>query len=82
MMQPWIYTDALVVGIAITTRMVVPGSTTSATSIWSLEQATRSIVEVAKDYTTSKAGFYDEEEFKEIISIHGSIKDNLRRRAP
>ena len=81
-MQPWIYTDAPVVGVAITTRTVVPGSATGATNIWSLEQATRFIVEVAKDYTTGKARFYDEEEFKEIIRIHGSIKDILRRGVP
>jgi hypothetical protein len=82
MMQPWIYTKAPVVGVAITTSMVVPGSATGATNIFHLEQATRFVVEVAKDFGRGRVKFYDEEEWKKIISIHGSLADLMRRGAP
>jgi hypothetical protein len=82
MMQPWIYTKAPVVGVAITTSMVVPGSATGATNIFHLEQATRFIVEVAKDFGRGRVKFYDEGEWEKIISIHGSLADLMRRGAP
>jgi hypothetical protein len=82
MMQPWIYTKAPVVGVAITTSMVVPGSATGATNIFHLEQATRFVVEVAKDFGRGRVKFYDEEEWEKIISIHGSLADLMRRGAP
>lgn len=82
MMQPWIYTKAPVVGVAITTSMIVPGSATGATNIIHLEQATRFIVEVAKDFSRAKVRFYDEEEWEKIISIHGSLTDLMKRGAP
>jgi hypothetical protein len=82
MMQPWIYTKAPIVGVAITTSMVVPGSATGATNIFHLEQATRFVVEVAKDFGRGRVKFYDEEEWKKIISIHGSLADLMRRGTP
>jgi len=80
--QPWIYTTAPVVGVAITTRLVVPGSATGATNIFSLEQAARFVVEVAKDFTMGRAKFYDEEEWNTIIKIHGRIDHIMKRGAP
>lgn len=74
MMQPWIYTTAPVVGVAITTRMALPGSGTGITNFISLEQATRFIVEVAKDFTSGRAEFYDREEWETILKIHGPIR--------
>ncbi len=82
MVQPWLYTSAPLVGVAITTRMAVPGSATGATNIYSLEQATRFIVEVAKDFASGKLAFYDKEEWERIIEIHGSVKEILRKGAP
>ncbi|RLG87818.1 MAG: DUF1177 domain-containing protein [Thermoprotei archaeon] len=82
MVQPWIYTKAPVVGVAITARMAIPGSATGATNIWALEQATRFVVEVAKEFTAGRAKFYDEEEWKKLISIHGELRDIMRKGAP
>ncbi|MEM2470555.1 MAG: DUF1177 domain-containing protein [Nitrososphaerota archaeon] len=82
MMQPWLYTKAPVVGVAITTRMVVPGSVTGVTNFISLENATRFIVEVAKQFGKGKVRFYDEEEWKTILAIHGPLRDIMRRGAP
>ena len=80
--QPWIYTKAPVVGVATTARVAVPGSATGATNIWALEQAARFVVEVAKDFTAGRAKFYDEEEWRKIVSIHGELRDVMRRGAP
>ena len=82
MVQPWIYTHAPVVGVGITTRQAVPGSATGATNIYSLEQAARFIVEVAKEYTARRAKFYSEEEWRTIIEKHGSIREIMRKGAP
>jgi len=82
MMQPWIYTKAPIVGVAITTRLPVPGSATGATSIWSLEQATRFVVEVAKEFTSGRVRFYDEDERSTIMKVHGSVEEIMNRGAP
>ncbi|MEM2007173.1 MAG: DUF1177 domain-containing protein [Sulfolobales archaeon] len=82
MMQPWLYTKAPVVGVAITARMALPGSGTGPTNFVALEQATRFVVEVAKDFTMGRARFYDPEEWETIMRIHGPIADLLRRGIP
>lgn len=82
MMQPWIYTKAPVVGVATTTTLPVPGSATGATNVMALEQATRFVVEVAKEFTAGRMRFYDEGEWNTIMRIHGEIGEILRRGAP
>jgi len=82
MMQPWIYTKAPVVGVATTTMLPVPGSATGATNVTVLEQATRFVVEVAKEFTAGKIRFYDESEWETIMSVHGRIDEILRRGVP
>ena len=82
MVQPWLYTKAPVVGIATTTKTVVPGSATGATNAYVLEQVVRFIVEVAKDYTRGKLRFYDENEWKTIMEKHGSVREILSRGTP
>ncbi|MEM2288762.1 MAG: DUF1177 domain-containing protein [Sulfolobales archaeon] len=82
MMQPWLYTKAPVVGVAITARMALPGSGTGPTNFVALEQATRFVVEVAKDFTMGRARFYDPEEWETIMRIHGPVADLLRRGTP
>ncbi|MEM4932525.1 MAG: DUF1177 domain-containing protein [Desulfurococcaceae archaeon] len=82
MMQPWLYTSAPVVGVAITARLALPGSGTGITNFIALEQATRFVVEVAKDFTMGRARFYDPEEWDIIMKIHGSISHVLKRSMP
>ena len=82
MVQPWLYTTAPVVGVAITARAAVPGSATGATNVWALDQAARFIVEVAKEYTSGNIRFYDEEEWKKLVEIHGSMREAMRKGTP
>ena len=81
-MQPWLYTSAPVVGVAITARMALPGSGTGSTNIYALESAARFVVEVAKDYTMGRAKFYDEKEWETITRIHGHVREIMSRGAP
>jgi len=82
MMLPWMYTKSPVVGVAITSSTLIPGSATGVTNIIHLEQATRFIVEVAKDFGRGKVKFYDEQEWEKIVSIHGSLTDLMKRGVP
>jgi len=82
MMQPWIYTKAPVVGVATTTSLPVPGSATGATNAWALEQATRFVIEVAKEYTAGRIKFYDKAEWNTIMQVHGRIDEILKKGAP
>lgn len=82
MMQPWLYTKAPVVGVAITARMALPGSGTGITNFVALEQATRFVVEVAKDFTMGRARFYDPDEWETIVRIHGPVADLFRKNIP
>ncbi len=80
--QPWIYTEAPVVGVAITAKSVIPGSATGVTDIYALDKACRFVIEVAKGFTENRIKLYDEEEYKKIREIHGDIGEILRRGAP
>ncbi|MEM4487947.1 MAG: DUF1177 domain-containing protein [Desulfurococcaceae archaeon] len=73
MMQPWLYTSAPVVGVAITAKLALPGSATGVTNFIPLEQATRFVAEVAKDFTTGRAEFFDPEEWEALIKSHGPV---------
>lgn len=78
-MQPWLMTDAPVVGVATIARLPIPGCGTGCNYILGLEAATRFCIEVAKDFTSNKCKFYNEEEFNKIISLYGSMKNIIRK---
>jgi hypothetical protein len=73
-MQPAVATQAPVVGVAITAESVVPGSATGASHIVDIEEAVRFSIEVAKKYGVGQCRFYDEEEFKKIVELYGSMR--------
>ncbi|AEC51407.1 hypothetical protein PNA2_0490 [Pyrococcus sp. NA2] len=74
MMQPATATDAPVVGVAITSEVPVPGCATGASQIVDIEQAARFCVEVAKGFGKGTVKFYDEEEFRRLVELYGSMK--------
>jgi len=73
-MQPWVATDAPVVGVAITTEVPVPGCGTGASHIPDIESAARFCIEVAKAFTERNCRFYDEKEFARLVQLYGSMK--------
>jgi hypothetical protein len=77
-MQPWIATDAPVVGVAITTEVPVPGCGTGASHCIDIELASRFCIEVAKAYGDGKCRFYDRAEFQSLVELYGSMR-HLRR---
>lgn len=80
--QPWVYSRGPVLGVATTARMPVPGSATGATNAYILEQASRFVLEVAKDYTAKKLSFHSEEEWNTILRVHGSLREVLCKGLP
>lgn len=73
-MQPSTCTDAPVVGVAITTEVMVPGCGTGCSHFEDIEETARFALEVAKYYTAGKVSFYDEHEFKRMNELYGSMK--------
>jgi hypothetical protein len=73
-LQPSTSTHSPVVGVAITTEVPVPGSATGANQVMDIEMAVRFVVEVAKAFGEEKCSFFDEKEFKKLISLYGSLE--------
>lgn len=74
LVQPCTATASPVVGIAITTEVAVPGYASGASHEVDIELASRFVVEVAKCFGRGTCKFYDEEEFKRIIALYGSME--------
>jgi hypothetical protein len=72
-LQPATATNAPVVGIAITTETTVPGCATGASHMTDLDEAARFMLEVAKSFGRRSLKLYDEEEFKKLQSLYGSM---------
>jgi len=73
-MQPATATHAPVVGVAITTEVAVAGCATGASHPLDIEMATRFCIEAAKAFGEGKCSFYDNREFKKLISLYGSFE--------
>ncbi len=79
-MQPWLATDAPVVGVAITTEVPVPGCGTGASHCVDIEVAARFCLEVAKAYGAGACAFYDPAEFHRLVELYGPMR-HLRRQS-
>ncbi|MGD2249775.1 MAG: DUF1177 domain-containing protein [Candidatus Methanofastidiosia archaeon] len=75
-MQPCTRTKAPVVGVAITSEVVVPGCATGVNQLLDIESAARFCVEVVKQYTEKT--FYDAEEFLKLTQLYGPL-DHLQK---
>lgn len=74
-LQPWVYTDSPVMGVAITSETVIPGSATGVTDLASLESAARFVLEISKRFNRRELELYYEEEYKTLIEYHGDLRD-------
>ena len=73
-MQPCTCTAAPVVGVAITSEMMVPGCGTGCSLMEDIEEAARFVLEVAKDFTAGKISFYDAQDDARMNKLYGSMK--------
>ena len=73
-LQPSRATNAPVVGVALTSESIIPGSETGANQITDIEMATRFCIEVAKEYGRSRCKFYSESEHQTLVKLYGSMK--------
>lgn len=72
-LQPAFGTAAPVVGVAITAETQVPGCATGATHVEDVDEAVRFMLEAAKEFTAGTLDFFDEEEFKLMTRLYGSL---------
>lgn len=72
-LQPCTATDAPVVGVAITTEVMVPGCATGASHFADVEEAARFMLEVAKYFGKDDLKFYDEEEYELLKKLYGPM---------
>jgi hypothetical protein len=73
-LQPATATSAPVVGVAITTETVVPGSGTGASDLASVESAVRFCIEAAKAYGSGACRWYDAQEFDRLVELYGPMR--------
>ncbi|MGQ7312324.1 DUF1177 family protein [Microbacterium arabinogalactanolyticum] len=72
-MQPTVATSAPVVGVALTAAAVVPGSSTGASYEPALQEATRFVVETAKQFTQDRVSFFDIDEYDRLVAQYGDL---------
>ncbi len=72
-LQPSTATNAPVVGVAITTEVMVPGCATGASHFADVEEASRFMLEVAKYFGKGDLKFYDEAEFAHMKQLYGTM---------
>lgn len=72
-LQPCTATDAPVMGVAITTEVMVPGCATGASHFADVEEAARFMLEVAKYFGKGDLKFYDEEEYELLKKLYGPM---------
>lgn len=72
-MQPATATSAPVVGLAVTSGSVIPGSATEAGDPMLIEQAARFCLRVAQDLPEHADLFYDAEEYDRLIAMYGDL---------
>ena len=72
-MQPSIKTPAPVVGVAITSQVIIPGCATGTNQLLDVEAAARFCCEVIKEYGKGRCKFYDSKEFSTLVGSYGSM---------
>lgn len=73
LMQPAVATSAPVVGVAITSEVAVPGSSTGASREVDIAAAAAFGVEAAKLFTRGEVRFFSEDDFKRLVRLYGSL---------
>jgi hypothetical protein len=73
-LQPAVFTNVPVVGVAVTAEVAVPGCATGANQLDDIEKAVRFSLEVAKAFGAGACSFHDEEEFRRLVEIYGSMR--------
>lgn len=73
-LQPAVATSAPVVGVAITTEVPIAGCATGASHATDIEMAVRFAIEVAKDFSSGKCCFYDNNNFNQLLKLYGDCK--------
>ncbi len=63
----------IVVGVAITSEVPIPGCATGVTQFIDIELASRFVFEVAKAFGERRCSFYDQVEFEQLLRLYGPM---------
>ncbi len=74
LMQPCTATDSPVVGVAITSEAVIPGSATGSSREVDIAAAAQFVVEVAKQFTRGKCSFFSAGNLSRLVDLYGSMQ--------
>lgn len=72
-LQPSVITEKPVIGVAITSQSIVPGSATETTNPYVIEECSRFLLAVAKEYGMGKINFYDKIEYERLVELYGDL---------
>lgn len=78
-MQPAVATRAPVIGVAITTESMVPGSATGASHETDIALAATFAVEAAKLFGRGKLSLYDPAEYQRLVELYGGMHTLQKR---
>jgi len=74
MLQPSTATNSPVIGLAMTSKTIIPGSATGVCSEFVSEIAARFCIEVAKDINLGRCSFYYKEDFEKLVDLYGDMR--------
>lgn len=72
-LQPATVTKAAVLGVAITSKKVVPGIATNVINLSQIDLVSRFVLEISLKFGGKKLNFYDFEEYKKLKLLYGSM---------
>lgn len=73
-LQPSVWTVAPVIGLAICSAALVPGSATGGSQETDIATAVKFVIEVAKEFGTGSAAFFDNGELARLLALYGSLR--------
>ena len=73
-LQPSIVTSAPVIGLALTSQVIIPGCATGSNQELDIRDASTFCIEVAKVMEKGLSLFYDESEFSRALGLYGDMK--------
>ena len=74
-MQPCTQMEVPVVGLAITTEAPVAGCATGASHEIDIELSSRFCLEVAKQFSSGKCLFFDENQYNRLVHLYGDLSE-------
>jgi len=73
-LQPSVWTEAPVIGLAVCSTAMIPGSATGGSQETDIALAVKFVIEVAKEFGAGRAPFFNSEELSRLLALYGSLR--------